>query len=436
MNKDIVIKVENVSKKFCRSLRRSMAYGTIDLFRNLFGLPTYNGNLRKGEFWSLNNINFEIKKGEAFGLVGANGSGKTTLLRLINGIFPPDRGKISIKGRIGALIAVGAGFHPHMTGRENIYLNGTILGMSKKEIKENFDSIVDFADIGEFLDAPVSTYSSGMYVRLGFAIAIHCRPDIVLVDEILAVGDAKFQRKCLDKLQNLRKNGASFVLVSHNMDNIDGICDRAILLDNGEQKMIGDTKDVIPAFELLLQTGKFYDTNNFSEEKFLGYKNNTSLKLVKKYNGFGTDEIQIIKVCITNKDGSFADVFLSEEPIKITLDIRSEKDLERLTLWSVFIYVANYKSDEGNINCIGIRKSISVKKGLSKIIIEYPMLGLTTGEYKVSFRFYDESLSNPYTHGHYGYFRFKKKLPTLMKVGISSPLIWVDNMAKVEIKSI
>ncbi|MBE9531297.1 MAG: ABC transporter ATP-binding protein, partial [Proteobacteria bacterium] len=193
---EVVISIKNLSKKFCTHLKRSMAYGIIDLSKNLVGIKPNTEELRRDEFWALDNMNFELKRGEVLGLIGLNGCGKTTLLRLLTGIFPPDKGEITIKGRVGALIAVGAGFHPHMTGRENIYLNGTILGMSAKELDACFDDIIEFAEIGDFIEAPVSTYSSGMRVRLGFAIAIHINPDILLIDEVLAVGDLNFSIKC------------------------------------------------------------------------------------------------------------------------------------------------------------------------------------------------------------------------------------------------
>jgi len=231
---ETVISVEGLYKKFCRNLKRSMAYGSFDVAKNMLGISYDKGTLRKDEFWALEDVNFEIKQGEMLGIIGQNGCGKSTLLRLINGIYPPDKGRITIKGRIGALIAVGAGFHPHMTGRENIVLNGTILGMTKGELKKKFDSIVDFADLKEFLDAPVSTYSSGMYVRLGFSIAVHCEPEILLMDEILAVGDVGFQTKCFDKIGQMRKRGTSTFFVSHNLHHIYTFCDKVLVLNKGK----------------------------------------------------------------------------------------------------------------------------------------------------------------------------------------------------------
>ena len=217
-----------------------MLYGTNDVARDMFGFPQKEVELRKAEFWSLQDINFELHRGETLALIGQNGCGKSTLLRLINGIYPPDKGTISIYGRIGALIAVGAGFHPHMTGRENIFLNGTILGMNKLELRQKFDSIVDFAEIGDFIDAPVSTYSSGMTVRLGFAIAIHADLDILLVDEILAVGDIGFQLKCFKKIVELRNSGIGIIMVVHDLHAVSTFSNRLLLLHKGKQDFLGE----------------------------------------------------------------------------------------------------------------------------------------------------------------------------------------------------
>jgi len=236
----LVLRVEHLYKKFCRSLRHSMYYGISDSVRSMLGLHSGTERLRTDEFWALDDISFELRRGETLGVIGANGSGKSTLLRLITGIYPPDSGRIFVQGRIGALIAVGAGFHPHMTGRENIYLNATILGMTRREINERLDEIIDFADIAEFLEAPVSTYSSGMRVRLGFAIAIYSRPDILLIDEILAVGDAGFQLKCFDKIGRLRRDGVATLLVSHNLQHIAMFCRNVLLLDHGRVEYCGN----------------------------------------------------------------------------------------------------------------------------------------------------------------------------------------------------
>lgn len=245
---DTVVKVENVSKKFCRNLKRSMFYGAIDVCKSMMGIESSTAILRKGEFWSVDNVSLELKRGETLGIIGANGSGKTTLLRMLNGIFQPDKGRIEVNGRIGALIAVGAGFHPLLTGRENIYLNGAILGMSRKEIDQKFDEIVEFAEIGEAIDAPVKHYSSGMYVRLGFAVAINIEPDILLIDEILAVGDREFQIKCYQKLQKVKQKGTAIILVAHNEYTIREQAQRCAYLKNGRLEYLGPTEEGISLY--------------------------------------------------------------------------------------------------------------------------------------------------------------------------------------------
>lgn len=249
MRSETLVSVENVSKKFCRSLKRSMVYGLADIGKNMVGQGTHSEQLRTDEFWAVQDVSFELKRGESIGLIGANGSGKTSLLKMINGIYWPDKGKITIKGRVGALIAVGAGFHPLLTGRENIYANGAILGMDKKEIDKKFDAIVDFSGLENSLDMAVKHYSSGMFVRLGFAVAIHCEPDILLVDEVLTVGDMNFQKKCTAKMQELEKLGVSKIFVSHDLISVQQLCDKALQLSRGQVKHYGTTSDIIDAYK-------------------------------------------------------------------------------------------------------------------------------------------------------------------------------------------
>jgi lipopolysaccharide transport system ATP-binding protein len=256
MDRDITICAERVSKKYCKSLRRSMLYGLEDLSRNMLGIRSRGETLRADEFWAVDDVSFEVKRGESVGLIGPNGSGKTTLLKMLNGIFWPDRGRIRVRGRVGALIAVGAGFHPLLTGRENVYVNGAILGMTKAEVDKRFDAIVDFAGIGDFLDTPVKHYSSGMFVRLGFAVAVHAEPGVLLVDEVLAVGDRGFQTKCFQKMGELRKQGTTFLVVSHNMHTVAGFVDWVALLHNGKFKRYDDVFEGIRDYARCFREGE------------------------------------------------------------------------------------------------------------------------------------------------------------------------------------
>jgi lipopolysaccharide transport system ATP-binding protein len=264
MNDDAVIRVEHVSKKFCKNLKTSMRYALEDIGRNAVGMPSRCEQLRKNEFWAVDDVSFEVERGETLGIIGPNGSGKTTLLKMLNGIFWPDKGKITVKGKMGVLIDVGAGFHPMLTGRENIYVNAAILGMSKRETEEKFDSIVEFADIGDFIDTAVKHYSSGMFVRLGFAVAVHCEPDILLVDEVLAVGDEGFAKKCFNKIGELKKNGTTVIIVSHNMHLISAFADKAILINDGTAHHFASVGEAIHAYGKLFLSGQKREFNKIA----------------------------------------------------------------------------------------------------------------------------------------------------------------------------
>lgn len=246
---DTVLSLKGVSKKFCRGLKRSLFYAGLDVYSDVIRGRRASDHLRTGEFWALGDVSFELKRGEALGLVGPNGSGKTTLLRLIAGLIKPDTGSIEVRGRLAPLIALGAGFNPILTGRENIVVNLSILGLSLSKIKAVSDAVIAFAEIEEAIDAPLRTYSSGMAARLGFACAMQVRPDILLVDEVLAVGDMRFRTKCYRKLTELQSQGTSIVLVSHNPNAILGVCDHALLLHKGAVVETGDTASVLNRYE-------------------------------------------------------------------------------------------------------------------------------------------------------------------------------------------
>ncbi len=229
---DVLVKAEGVSKKFSKTIKRSMLYGMQDIAQTMLGMLPKTDKLRADEFWAVDDLSFVLRRGECLGLIGPNGSGKSTLLKILNGIISPDKGRVEIKGKVGALIEIGAGFHAMLTGRENIYVNGSILGFTKKEIDKKFDEIVEFAELVEFLDTPVKHYSSGMRVRLGFAIAAQMEPDILLIDEVLAVGDLGFKMKCLNAINEIMRNSA-VIFVSHSMPFISRICTVVMVLNNG-----------------------------------------------------------------------------------------------------------------------------------------------------------------------------------------------------------
>jgi lipopolysaccharide transport system ATP-binding protein len=240
--------VEGVSKKFGLSVKSALKYGLIDSGRRLMGKDD-DHRLRPGEFWALNNVSFSLEPGDALGIMGINGSGKTTLLRILNGTYGPDQGKATLRGRIGALIAAGAGFSPLLSGRENVFISGTLLGMTPREIKRRFDEIVAFAELGDFIDMPVRNYSSGMSVRLGFAIAVIGTPEILLVDEVLAVGDINFQKKCFERIHFLKQQGTTILLVSHSPGAIWSVCTKGLVLHRGATDGIVAVEDACRLYD-------------------------------------------------------------------------------------------------------------------------------------------------------------------------------------------
>jgi lipopolysaccharide transport system ATP-binding protein len=241
MSHEVLIKVENLSKKFCIDLKKSLWYGVKDIALQCTGRSSQMGELRSGEFWSVQDVSFELKRGECMALIGPNGAGKSTLLKMLNGLIKPDRGQITVRGRVGALIELGAGFNPILTGKENIYVNGALLGFTKEEIGRKLDSIIEFSELKDFIDAPVQNYSSGMKVRLGFAIASHMDPDVLLIDEVLAVGDIGFRSKCLNAINNLLEKTA-VIFVTHAMPQVSRICSDVTVMSQGRSVFHG--KDI------------------------------------------------------------------------------------------------------------------------------------------------------------------------------------------------
>jgi len=266
---NIAIKVESLTKEFQIGQERSGD------FRESFGntLKTMLGNRgNKETFTALNNISFEVEKGQALGIIGRNGAGKSTLLKILSRISEPTRGRIEINGRVSSLLEVGTGFHPELTGRENVYLNGTILGMKRREVKSKFDKIIDFSGVEKFVDTPIKHYSSGMKVRLAFSVAAHLDPEILLIDEVLAVGDAEFQKKCLGKMENITGRGRTVLFVSHNMNAINHLCTHCIYLKEGKLDLFGETNSVISVY---------LKSNNIYQASLNEFELNKNLKIEK-----------------------------------------------------------------------------------------------------------------------------------------------------------
>ncbi len=309
-----VIRFENVSKQYRLG---TVGTGTLShdlnrLFARMRGKedPTKKVgvvntlNSKEGDYvWALQNINFSLNDGEVLGVVGKNGAGKSTLLKLLSRVTAPTSGEIKVKGRIASLLEVGTGFHPELTGKENIFLNGAILGMTKKEIHSKFDEIVDFSGVSKYVDTPVKRYSSGMYVRLAFAVAAHLEPEILIVDEVLAVGDAEFQKKAIGKMQSVSKSGRTVLFVSHNLTAVEQLCTRGILLQNGMLKLEGPIHDITSA----------YKKSSINENE---------LKRV------GTRLIEFDKYQLLNVKNDLSDEFFLGESFKIRADIIAKENLD------------------------------------------------------------------------------------------------------------
>ena len=369
-----IIKVEGLSKKYFIGHEKPQSYTALRdvISNNVSNAGKYFKRLIKNdlsssvtgceieEFWALKDLNFEIKKGDAVGIIGRNGAGKSTLLKLLSRITEPTKGKIEINGRLASLLEVGTGFHPELSGRENIYLNGAILGMSRIETKRKFDEIVDFSGVEKFLDTPVKRYSSGMYVRLAFAVAAHLESEIMIVDEVLAVGDAEFQKKCLGKMGDVAKGeGRTVLFVSHNMLAIQQLCKSGILLKNGKLEFSGTIDKVVDAYSK-------------KENKTFDFKPIEISDI----------EVVIDKIKINSNNSG---VVVPFKPLEIEIEIISKKDIDKIGLEVILthdeiggiVFATNTKTRK-NID-------IKLKKGLNKFVCIINSFDLCSGNYTLGF---------------------------------------------------
>ncbi len=308
-----MVKFDGVFKKFCRSLRRSLWYGVQDLTSEIFPRQGLR-NLRQDEFWAVDDISFSVNTGEVFGIIGPNGAGKTTLLRMLNGLIKPDRGEISIRGRVGALIALGAGFNPILTGRENVYINAAVLGISKREVDLILEDIIEFADLGEFINTPVQNYSSGMRVRLGFSVAAHLKPDVFLIDEVLSVGDYSFREKSIARMTRICNSGAAVIFVSHNLSSILTICHRVLWLERGKIQMLGQAEEVVKAY---LE----------SQEKNANRLAMREVELSRKNEEAFYEQMRISRIELMNRDGEVTTDFIQGEDLRVRIHYETSRPI-------------------------------------------------------------------------------------------------------------
>lgn len=381
MNSENAIEVRNITKKFKVYLDKGSTIKEKVLFRN---------RRRYEERQVLNDISFDVKKGEAVGLIGHNGCGKSTTLKLLTKIMYPDSGTIEMAGRVSSLIELGAGFHPDMSGRENIYINASIFGLSKKEIDERLEDIISFSELEDYIDNPVRTYSSGMYMRLAFSVAINVDADILLIDEILAVGDVAFQAKCFNRLREIKKAGTTIVIVSHALGQIEQICERSIWIHEGKIKEEGSPRVVDPKYMAFMsqKDTKKQKKDSKQESVDLDIENENKEKetIGEEEKRWGSREVYMKKIDILDKEGKTCDTVHNDDRLTIRIQYKAKKKLE-----DVVFGIAIYRSDQTYIygtNTLIDYSSSNVLQGEGYVDLCIDRLPLNAGEYSIDLAFH------------------------------------------------
>lgn len=381
-----VIELRNVSRQYemQRARRRSLQETFISFFRRQ---PQ-----ERALFWPVRDLSFAIYPGDCVGIIGPNGAGKSTLLKLITGILPPTTGDLMVNGRISSLLELGAGFHPDLTGRENIYLNGSIYGLSRRQMDQRLDAIIDYAELDEFIDTPIKHYSSGMYVRLGFAVAIHTDPDLLLVDEVLAVGDASFQRKCLSSIQHFRDQGGTLLFVTHDLNSIQSICKRVLWLEHGKIQAEGHPTDVIMAY--LQHLGQKEEERRQREGKTPSTSTEEAPPPTPRRWGSGLVRITAVELCdAANQSHS---TFHNGDALKIRLHYQADQPVEQ----PVFGLAIHHQN--GTHICGPNTKfdELPIPRVEGAGVIDYciPSLPLLEGDYTVSVAVVDAALAETYDY--------------------------------------
>ena len=365
------IEVNGIGKKYLINHKNKASYSTLkDDLANIIKRPLGLANMVDGKeetFWALKDVSFDVPKGEIFGVIGKNGSGKSTLLKILSRIVSPTEGDIVLRGRTASLLEVGTGFHPELTGRENVYFNGSMLGMSRKEISKKFNEIVEFSEIEKFIDTPVKFYSSGMYVRLAFSVAAHLDPDILILDEVLSVGDADFQKKSMQKIRSTMEKGTTVLFVSHSTTLVQQICTKAVLLNKGKVEAIGSVKEVI--------------------EKYTGEPLKDPGKLEYFFGREGKRNIAIKNIDVTNKSNS------SETKQRLVHDIYVDIELEKPTEFNNLKIDFNILNSSGDWLAHCTNKELTKSKTKSKTIkIKIPQIPLAPGVYKANISLFKNSI--------------------------------------------
>lgn len=369
-----VITAESLGKSYMIGHQQKESYSTLrDVLTNLpkqwwsrLRNPQYHTHENIEEFWALRHVDFEIKQGDRVGIIGRNGAGKSTLLKILSRITEPTTGKVKIAGRVASLLEVGTGFHPELTGRENIFLNGAILGMSRSDIKNKFDEIVAFAEVEKFLDTPVKRYSSGMYVRLAFAVAAHLEPEILIIDEVLAVGDAQFQKKCLGKMEDVGKEGRTVLFVSHNMASIQQLCSRGILLRDGAVQEIGSMEKVLASY--------LSNSTSIGKES-IG-------EITRANQDFGTI-VRFSNVWPVNSIGQRTTSFMAGEEITFDLEIKTFEKIDSLSIVAGLDTHMDYRITTVLSEEKGMLFSAN-KDAVISINLRFPNLHLKPGTYSLT----------------------------------------------------
>jgi ABC-type polysaccharide/polyol phosphate transport system ATPase subunit len=368
MAKKAAIRFDGVSKKFVLQQERARSFQEMAL-----GLLRRDGvKGRREEFWALKDVSFAIEQGEAVGIIGPNGAGKSTVLKLISRIIPPTSGRVEVNGQVGALLELGTGFHPDLTGRENVFLNGSILGLSRTEVQQKLDDIVAFAELERFIDVPVKRYSSGMFVRLGFSVAVHTNLEVLLVDEVLAVGDQSFQHKCLDRIQAMQQQGITICLVSHGLESVRQICSRAIWLDDGMVQMAGNVEDTISAY---LSYAAAEEAARMQAAGSEGAQEESERR-------WGSRDVEIVDVSFLDVTGEKQSVFRVEEPWTVKLRYRAAQRVE-----APVIGLAIHRSDGLHVcgpNTRFAGLDIPFVEGEGSVSYHVDQLPLMEGSYSVS----------------------------------------------------